>query len=142
MRQLLLWFGSLIVIGPIHMLEQVLFGLDELQELKGLMATYYGSFREADIATVTLVIIVFTIVQVLLYCVFAGGRLRLFVAGFFAVQAIGEVHHVLRVFASGTYNPGVVTSLAYMAIGVMLLRAVTQQWRETSQSRHTSPATV
>lgn len=33
-RQLLRWFGLLVAIGPIHMAEQMMFGLDTLNELK------------------------------------------------------------------------------------------------------------
>jgi hypothetical protein len=33
-KDIRLWFGWLVIIGPLHMCEQLLFGIDELYELK------------------------------------------------------------------------------------------------------------
>jgi len=124
------WFGWLVIIGPIHMAEQIWFGLDELQELKGLMAAYYSQFRDPDIATVALVIGIFTIVQSLLYAMLVGGRWKLLAAGLIGALSVGEAHHIVRTLAHDAYFPGFVTSFAYAAIGAMLFIAVVRQWRK------------
>lgn len=122
------WFGMLLIIGPIHMAEQLLFGLDELQELKALLARYYGRFPDPDIGTWWLVVISATVVQLLMYGLLAGGRWRLAAAGFLGVFAISELHHIIRSMAAGGYNPGVVTCFAFIAIGWMLLKCVRSEW--------------
>ena len=74
---LLRWFACLVLTGPIHIAEQLMFGLDTLYELRAMMAGYYSHFENADVATVLLVIFVVTLVQSLLLAVLAGGRWRL-----------------------------------------------------------------
>jgi hypothetical protein len=132
--QLLWWFGCLVLVGPIHMAEQLMFGLDTLHELRAIMASYYSHFSNADVGTVILVIAVVTLVQSLLLAVLAGGRGRLSVAGLFGVMGVGESHHFVQTVMYGGYFPGVVTSIAYVWIGVMLLRAVIRDWSYAGQS--------
>jgi hypothetical protein len=131
-RQLVRWFGCLVLTGPIHMAEQVMFGLDTLDELKGMTASYYSFFSNADVGTVMLVIFIVTLVQSLLLATLAGGRWRLSVAGFFGVAGIAEVHHVLQTLWHRAYFPGAVTSVAYIWVGVMILRAVIRQWNSAA----------
>jgi len=132
--ELLRWFGALVVIGPIHMLEQIWFGLDELQELKGLMAQYYSLFRDSDLATVCLVITMVTVVQLIVYGAIAGGRWRLLAAGSFGFAGVGEVHHLIKTVVHGAYFPGVVTSFGYVLFGLMILRAVWREWPRAARS--------
>ena len=131
MADLKRWFGFMVLIGPIHMGEQLMFGLDQLAELKTMMAAYYAQFQNPDVGTVVLVILVFTLVQSLLWAMLAGGRWQLLAAGFFGVFAVGEGHHVLQALYGGSYFPGLLTSIPFAGIGVMILRAVASQWRGT-----------
>lgn len=126
------WFGWLVVIGPIHMCEQLSTGLDELQQLKAMMASYYSMFAQNDVATVVLVMIVFMVVQLLLYAMLLGGRWRLFAAGFLGAASLGEIHHVIKTIVNGQYFPGFATALPFAWIGGMLLIAVIREWRQTS----------
>lgn len=128
-RQLIRWFGCLVLTGPIHIAEQLMFGLDTLDELKGITASYYSHFSNADVGTVMLVIFVVTLVQSLLLATLAGGRWRLSVAGFFGVAGVAEVHHIVQTVWHGSYFPGAVTSIAYIWVGVMILRAVVREWK-------------
>lgn len=127
-RQLLRWFGLLVAIGPIHIAEQMMFGLDTLDELKGLTAGYYSLFSNPDVGTVMLVIITVTLVQSLLWATLAGGRWRLSVAAFFGFMGVAEGHHILQTIGRAAYFPGVVTSIAYICIGIMILRCVRREW--------------
>jgi len=133
MKDLRRWFGWLVIIGPIHMAEQVWFGLDELEELRGMMAAYYSQFLNPDLGTVALVIGAVTFVQVLLYAMLVGGRWKLLAAGFFGLAGVGEVHHVVKTLLHGDYFPGCVTAFPYMAIGVMVLLAVVREWHAENQ---------
>jgi hypothetical protein len=133
MEDLKRWFGWLVLIGPIHMAEQLWFGLDELQELRGMMAAYYDHFRNPDVATVVLVVIVATIVQVLLYAMLVGGRWKLLAAGFFGVSGLIEAHHLVKTLVHGQYFPGFVTAFPFMGIGIMILVAVVREWRRTAR---------
>jgi uncharacterized protein with HXXEE motif len=132
-RQLVRWFALLVLIGPIHMGEQMLSGLDTLDELNTMMAAYYSRFTNPDVGTVALVIVVVTFVQLLLLGALAGGRWRLFVAGVFGLMAVAEAHHVAQTLVQGKYFPGLVTSLGYVWIGVMVLRAVVRDWNAATR---------
>jgi hypothetical protein len=132
-NELLRWFRWLIVIGPIHVGEQLLFGIDLLSEIRAMFAVYYGYFQNADVGTVVLVILTVTMVQLLVYGGVAGGRARLLAAGFFGVMGAAEAHHILHTVLRGSYFPGLVTSFPFTGIGIMLLIAVVREWRETSR---------
>ena len=140
--QLVRWFALLVLIGPIHIGEQLMFGLDTLYELQAMMAGYYSQFSNPDVGTVMLVIIVVTLVQSLLLAALAGGRWRLLVAGLFGILGVGEAHHIIQTFAQGKYFPGLVTSFAYVWIGVMVLRAVIREWpvRPPQVNKHLAAA--
>jgi hypothetical protein len=42
MQSIKRWFGWTAVIGPIHICEQLLFGIDQVDELKGFADSYYA----------------------------------------------------------------------------------------------------
>jgi hypothetical protein len=116
------------------MAEQLMFGLDTLYELRAMMASYYSHFNDSDVGTVILVIAVVTLVQSLLLAVLAGGRWRLSVAGLFGIMGVVESHHLVQTILFGGYFPGVVTSIAYVWIGVMILRTVIRGWSGAAHS--------
>lgn len=122
------WFAMLVLIGPIHMTEQLFCGLDQLQELKGIAAAYYARFENPDLGTWWLVVIAFTLVQSLLLATITGGRWRLAAAGFLGASAVGEGHHLIQSVASGKYFPGLVTSIPFAMIGVMVVAAAYREW--------------
>ncbi len=132
-KQLVRWFALLVLIGPIHVGEQLMFGLDTLYELQAILGGYYSFFTNPDVGTVLLVIITVTLVQSFLLAVLAGGRWRLLVAGFFGIAGVGEAHHIVQTVVQGKYFPGLVTSFAYVWIGVMVLRAVVREWPVSRQ---------
>ena len=129
MREIRRWFGWLVIIGPVHVGEQLLFGIDELTEIKRIVAVYYGWFRDPDCGTVVLVGITVTLVLLMVYGLLVGGRWPLIVAGFFGVVGVGEVHHLVKTLLHLSYFPGTVTAIPFMAIGVLLLRAVVHEFR-------------
>ena len=50
---------------------------------------------------------------------------------------MSEVHHLIEAVAAGGYDPGLVTSLAYVGFGALLFRSVLADFRRL---RHDAPA--
>ena len=124
-HRLFLW---LIVIGPLHMGEQLLTGIEEFYMLREQLGQYYALFDPAfaDRASVILITIVFTLMSLMLYGMLAGGRGRTIVLTMFGVMGAGEIHHAIESVVTSSYDPGVITCFAYSAVGCVLLREV---WR-------------
>jgi hypothetical protein len=122
-------FGLLVIVGPLHMIEQMLFGIDELYEMKRLVAMYHSWFSNKDVGTVVLVTIAGASVLLMMYGLIRGGRWRLAVVGLVGLLSAGEAHHVVRVVLSGHYNPGVITCVPFATIGVFLVYASYVQFR-------------
>jgi hypothetical protein len=125
------WFLALMVIGPLHMGEQMLTSLEEFFMIRASMPGWYGMFSpaQADLATVVLITVVWTFASLLLYLVFLGGRARLSVAALFGVFAVTELHHVLEALDKGAYDAGVITCVPYAIAGGYLCKAVVDAWR-------------
>lgn len=125
------WFLALMVIGPLHMGEQMLTSLEEYFMIRDSLAGWYGMFSpvHADLATVVLITIVWTFASLLLLLVFMGGRARLGVAAFFGVFGVTEVHHVVEALQKGGYDAGVITCVPYAIGGWFLCAAVVEAWR-------------
>lgn len=125
-------FFALIVVGVLHMTEQLLFGIEEFYMLRDTLGHWYAMFPAAwhDHATVTLITIVFTALSLVLFALVRGGRAPLVVCGAFGVLGIGEMHHWIEAIAKGGYDPGLVTSFAYVAIGAWLFSLVRRQWQQ------------
>ena len=122
-------FMFLVVIGPLHMIEQMLTSIEEFYWLRGQLDGYYAWFApaSADLATVILITMVWTKVSLILYAFLVGGTARLIVLGLFGLFGASEVHHVIEVLAKGGYDAGVVTSIPYAGVGCLLVAEV---WRE------------
>jgi hypothetical protein len=127
-------FLLLVVIGPLHMAEQLVTGIEEFHSIQRLVAGYYAWFpiAAADHASVLLITIVWTICSLMLYAVLREGTPRLVVMGVLGVFGATEVHHVVESFARGGYDPGVITCIPYAIVGFLLVKAV---WREFQRDR-------
>ena len=118
------WFGWLVVILPLHMLEQMAFGLDELARLRQVLGIYFGWFVEPDYGVVLLVTIVATLVNYLVYLILRGGTGRRIALTVFGILGVGELHHLLETAVALRYTPGTLTAVPYVIFGVLLLLAV------------------
>ena len=49
------------------------------------------------------------------------------VVGVFGVLGVTEAHHWFEAMSKGTYDPGLVTSVAYVGVGAWMLRRLWQQ---------------
>ena len=114
------------LVGPVHMVEQMLFGIDEFYMLRDSLGGWYDLFPLAwsDHATVGLITVAGVIFTALFVALAAGGRARLYVLGFFGLFGISEAHHVIEAFSRVGYDPGLVTSIAYATFGALLFRSV------------------
>jgi hypothetical protein len=124
LRQL---FLVAIALLPLHMVEQLLFGLDELYELQAMAGGVVNSFSDPDRATVVLVFGVVMAVLFFCYGFMTGGIPRLIAASFFGVEFMFEGHHIAKTLVRGTYFPGAVTAIAFVILGALV---VTSAWRE------------
>src|SRR5262245_5980328 len=122
-------FLLLVVIGPLHMIEQMLTSIEEFYWLRGQLEGYYAWFApaSADLATVIFIHVGLSKVSRLFYGRFAGGTAKLVVLALFGLFGISEAHHVIEALAAGGYDPGVVTSIPYAAVGCLMVAEV---WRE------------
>jgi hypothetical protein len=136
------WFGWLVIIGPLHMCEQLLFGIDELHELKRFAAAFYSLFYNPDYGSVVLVILSFSLVNLIVYGLLVGGKWRQLALGVFALVALGEVHHVVKTALHGSYFPGAVTSIPFVLFGALLFRSLIFEFQAMSISRNTSSERV
>ena len=125
------WFLWLVIIGPFHMGEQLLTSIEEFYMLREQLGGYYSLFDPAfaDSASVILVTIVFTLISVVIYAAMLGGRARLAVGGVFGFLGVTEVHHLFESISQTAYDPGVVTSLVYFAVGCLMVTEVWREWR-------------
>lgn len=132
-------FLLLIIIGPLHMIEQMLTSIEEFYWIRGQVEGYYALFApaSADLATVILITVVWTKVSLLFYALLVGGTARLVVLALFGLFAVSEAHHVIEMLTKGGYEAGVVTSIAYALVGCLLLAEV---WREFRRGAITQPA--
>lgn len=119
--------------GPIHMIEQMIFGIDEFYMLRESLGGWYALFpaEAADHATVGLITLMGTVFTTLFVALAAGGKARLVVLGFFGLFGVSEIHHLVEALVRHAYDPGLVTSLAYVGFGAALFASVVSDWRRT-----------
>jgi len=123
------WLGWTTVVLVCHMSEQLLFGINELPRLKYAISLYDAHFTRPDVATVTLVAIVATTIFLAMFSLLKGGRAKFITLETLGLLSVSEVHHVVESIAARGYTPGLVTSLPYIATGVLLMRAAASEYR-------------
>ena len=133
MERITTLFLLLTVLGPFHMMEQMLTSIEEFHWIRRQLEDYYAWFApaSADLATVILITVVWTKVSLIFYALLVGGPARLIVLGMFGLFAVSEAHHVVEALAKVGYDAGVVTSIPYAAVGCLLVAEV---WREFRRS--------
>jgi len=127
-------FLLLIIIGPLHMAEQLVTGIEEFYAIRQFFGGYYAWFpaAAADHASVILITIFWTVCSLLLYAVLLEGTPRLAAMALMGVFGVTEAHHLVEAFASGSYDPGVITCIPYAVAGWLMVQAA---WREFQRGR-------
>jgi len=134
MKDIRYYLGWLLVILPLHGLEQFLTGFDELYELQGQVGAVLGLFADRDAGIVFMVFAVVFLVMTFMYCALRSGRARVVGFAFFGISGLIESHHVIKTIVQLDYFPGAVTALPFAIVGGMLLRAVVREWRSIGAS--------
>ena len=121
-----------IALIKLHVVEQMLFGIDELYELQAMVAAFASWYGDADRAAVVLVGA--TVVMVLLLCCgfMSRGLPRLLAVSFFGIEFMVESHHIVKTVLHGAYFPGAVTAAALVVLGAFVLAS---GWREFRDER-------
>jgi hypothetical protein len=122
-------FLLLVVIGPLHMIEQMLTSIEEFHWIRRQVESYYALFEpaSADLITVILITVVWTKISLLFYALLAGGTAKLVVLALFGLFGVSEAHHIVETLAKAGYDAGVLTSIPYAVVGSLLVAEV---WRE------------
>jgi len=141
MKEIRRWFGWFIVILVLHLIEQLIFGIDELQEVKRIGAAYYSMFSNPDYGSVIAIGAVVLLVVCLLYSTLTTSKWRFTAFVFFGLSGIVEIHHVVKTVLHASYFPGAITAIPFVVIGAMLLRATAREWRGRPAA-NTSAATA
>lgn len=130
-------FLLLTLIGPLHMVEQLLTDIEEFHMIRRQLSGYYAWFdpAAADSATVILITIVWTVTSFLFYSLLFDNRVRLIVPGVLGLFGVTEIHHVIESMQKAGYDPGVVTCIPYAVVGAMLVATV---WRELKQGQRST----
>ena len=121
--------------------EQLLTSIEEFYVVRYAFGGWYGLFPVdyADHASVLLITIIFTAISLVFYALMRGGLATLIVAGVFGVMGIAEGHHWIAAFEKRSYDPGLLTSFAYVGVGLLLLIEVV---REAKARRIANASTV
>ena len=116
-------FLMITAVGVVHMGEQIVFGVEEYQMLRGIVGAWHALFPSswADQASVLLITIVFASVSLMIYAAMRGGVWATVVLGLFGLLGVSEAHHWIEAAAERAYDPGLVTSFAYVWLGVLVL---------------------
>ena len=129
MKDIRYYLGWLLVILPLHGIEQFMFGFDELYELQGQMGAIVDLFPTRDAGIVFTVFAGVALVMTFMYCALGTGRSRLAGFAFFGASGLIESHHLIKTIVQLDYFPGAVTAIPFVIGGGLLLRAVVREWR-------------
>ena len=135
MKRLQDLFLAAVVLMPLHIVEQLLFGIDELYELRMLTAALVNSFSDPDYGAVVLVGAVTTLVLYFCYGFLAGGLPRFLAAGFFGLEFMGESHHLVKTVLHAEYFPGTVSAIALAVLGGFVLSCAWREFRGASREK-------
>ena len=117
---------------PLHIVEQLMFGIDELYELRGMAWDMVSWLPDPDYGIVVQVGVMTTLVLGLCWAFMVGGKARLIASGFFGLQFMVESHHILKTIITGVYFPGALTATVIVGLGAMIVASV---WREFNTGR-------
>src|SRR5262245_9907506 len=131
--KLFLWAIALI---PVHIAEQLLFGIDELYELRAQAWALVSWLPDPDYGIVVQVGIVTTLVLALCWAFMVGGMPRMIASAFFGLQFMVESHHVIKTIVYGAYFPGAVTATVIVGLGAMIVASVWREFPAKSLGRH------
>ena len=122
-RRLSRLFLLITLVGELHMVEQLMTDIEEFHMLGGLVVAWQEFFPPGmdGQASVVLITLAFLTVSMVVFAALRGGRASVLVVGGFGLFGVGEAHHWLEAVQKGGYDPGLLTSVAYVAVGAAIL---------------------
>jgi hypothetical protein len=124
--------GWMIVVGIAHVVEQLIFGIDELDEMKKIFGGFNALFPNPDYGIVVSVMIGVTIFLCLMYMMEARGKARVVAVSFLAFICLGESHHIIKTVLHASYFPGFVTAFPFVAVGILMISALRLESRSAT----------
>jgi hypothetical protein len=130
-RRLSILVLAIIAAGVAHMGEQLITGIEEFHKIRDAFGGWYRMFPDAyaDHASVILITIIVTAISLVFFALMRGGMAPLMVAGVFGLLGVGETHHWFGALQRRGYDPGLITSFAYVVLGAMILLEVGRESR-------------
>jgi hypothetical protein len=122
-------YAWLKLLTVLHIVEQLIFGMQDLHQLQHLLVGYENWFGNTSTAIAALVIISLGLAVLAIRCILKGGSAR-FVAMFvLGLPTLGEFHHLIETMRAGHYTPGTVTAVPSLVCGVLFLQALVKEYR-------------
>ena len=119
----------------LHIIEQLIFGMQDLHKLQHLMAVYENRFGDTNGSIVALVTISASLAALAVHFILKGGLARFITMFVLGMPTLGEFHHFVETMKVGHYTGGTVTAVPSIACGVLFLRALVKEYRPSKDVR-------
>ena len=113
----------------LHIVEQLIFGMQDLHELQRLLAVYESRFGDTNGSIAVLATMSAAFAALAIHCILKGGFARFMTMFVLGLPTIGEVHHLVETMRAGHYTPGAVTAVPSVICGVLFLKALVKEYR-------------
>ena len=131
-------YAWLKLLTALHIVEQLIFGMQDLHDLQHMLAIYETWFRSSCTAIAILTTITGALAVLAVRCIVEGGFARFVTMFALGLPTIGEVHHLVATTRAGHYMPGTVTAVPSIVCGVLFLRALIKEYRPSKTVRVTA----
>lgn len=113
-------YAWLKLLAVLHIVEQLIFGMQDLHELQHMLLIYENWFASSGKATAALIAISEGPAILGIRCIISGGFARFAAMFVLGLPTIGELHHLVATVQFRHYTPGTVTAVP----SIILQRAV------------------
>ena len=121
-------YACLKLLTILHLLEQLIFGMQDLHELQHLIAVYENLFGDSNGSLAALVTISASLAALAVHFILKGGLARFMTMFVLGLPTLGEFHHFVKTMRVGHYTGGTVTAVPYIACGVLFLTALVKEY--------------
>lgn len=121
-------YACLKLLAILHIVEQLIFGMQDLRQLQYLIAMYERRFGDTSGSIAALVTISASLGAIAVHCILKGGLARFVTMFVLGLPTLGEFHHLVESMTVGHYTAGTVTTVPYIACGVLFLRALVKEY--------------
>ena len=119
----------------LHLVEQLIFGMQDLGQLQYLIAIYERRFGDSNGSIAALVTISASSAALAVHFILKGGLARFITMFVLGLPTLGEFHHLVETMRVGHYTGGAVTAVPSIACGVLFLRALVKEYRPSKDVR-------